>query len=163
MYSVLAWQINILHSINTIMSVSISRTLDRLDSMNDKIRSRWLYLPIVNIFDSGGDADGDDDGSRWRSSISNGGMFPLTIPRDWRRWRRFATTAFERQTVVEDLGSHVKSVSQKPYSFSLNAEKIRVLEICSPGCRCTRSYNDDATTRRGKKTLARLDDFWRGG
>jgi hypothetical protein len=44
MYSILARQINI------------------LDSMNDKIRSRGLYLPTVAVVV--GDANGGDDGTR---------------------------------------------------------------------------------------------------
>jgi hypothetical protein len=48
--------------------------------MNNKINSRGLYLPIVDIVDGGGDADGDDDGVRLRSSMRDGGMFPLMIP-----------------------------------------------------------------------------------
>ena len=62
------------------MSVSIARTLNRLNNMNNKINSRGLYLPIVDIVDGGGDADGDDDGVRLRSSMRDGGMFPLMIP-----------------------------------------------------------------------------------
>ena len=68
---------------NMITSVNITRTLDRLDSMNEKIRSRGLDLPIVDVVDGGEDGDeaGDDDvrlrspkaRSRSRSSMSGGG------------------------------------------------------------------------------------------
>jgi hypothetical protein len=66
-----------LHSMNTITGVSLARTPDRLDSMNEDIRSRGLYLPIVVVVAGGGDADGDDDvrlrSSKTRSSMSGGG------------------------------------------------------------------------------------------
>jgi hypothetical protein len=61
--------------------MSIARILNRLDNMNDKIKSRGLYLSIVDVVDCDGDANGDDDGARPRSSMSSGGMFSLTIPR----------------------------------------------------------------------------------
>jgi hypothetical protein len=38
-----------LHSMNTITGVSLARTTDRLDSMNEDIRSRGLYLSIVVV------------------------------------------------------------------------------------------------------------------
>jgi hypothetical protein len=107
MYSKLAWQINILHSIsiNMIMIVSIARMLNRLDIMNDKIRSREWYLTIVDGVDGDGDADGVDDGAKSRSLMSGGGTFSLTIPRAWRRRRRRADAAFGRRAVVKNLGA----------------------------------------------------------
>jgi hypothetical protein len=105
MYSKLAWQINILHSIsiNMIIIISITRTLNRLDIMNDKIRSREWYLTIVDVVDGGGNVDGVNDGAKLRSSMSSGGMFPLTIPRAWRWRRRRVDAAFERRAVMKDL------------------------------------------------------------
>jgi hypothetical protein len=37
--------------------------------------------------------------------MSDGGTFPLTIPRAWRRRRRRADATFGRRAVVEDLGA----------------------------------------------------------
>ena len=42
--------------------VSIARTPNRLNSMNEDIRTRGLYLPTVAVVV--GDADGGDDGTR---------------------------------------------------------------------------------------------------
>jgi hypothetical protein len=47
------------------MIVSIACTLNRLDIMNNKIRSREWYLTIVDVVDGGGDADGIDDERSW--------------------------------------------------------------------------------------------------
>jgi len=79
---------SMLHSMNTITDVSITRTPDRLDCMNKENWSRELYLLVVDVVVGGGDADGDEadgDVSMSRSSMSGGGMFPLSIPWAWRR------------------------------------------------------------------------------
>jgi hypothetical protein len=123
MYSKLAWQINILHSIsiNMIIIVSITRTLNRLDIMNDKIRSREWYLTIVDVVDGGGNADGVDDRAKSRSSMSSGGTFPLTIPRAWRRRRRRADAVFGRRAVMKDL----RAVARRALPKNL----IRILPV----------------------------------
>ena len=58
MYRILVRSNNILHSINMTTGVSIARTPNRLNSMNEDIRTRGLYLPTVAVVV--GDADGGD-------------------------------------------------------------------------------------------------------
>jgi hypothetical protein len=114
MYSILAWQINI------------------LDSMNDKIRSRELYLPTIAIVV--GDADGGDDRTRsmskslmlkssLNSSMRGGGRARRSW---WRiRWDVAPSDLDRRQPVVKVGSSHVNSASQKPYSPSPGAGSQR--------------------------------------
>jgi hypothetical protein len=109
MYSILARQINI------------------LNSMNDKIRSRELYLPTVAVVI--GDADGGDDRTRSmsksssKSSMRGGGR----VRRSWRRIRRdVASSDLDgRQPVVKVGSSRTDSASQKPYSSSPGAGSQR--------------------------------------
>jgi hypothetical protein len=59
-----------------ITDVNIARTPTRLDSMNEDIRKRRIYLLIVNVNVVDGDVEGDeagDDGTRSESSMSGGG------------------------------------------------------------------------------------------
>ena len=56
--------------------VSIARTPNRLNSMNEDIRTREIYLSIVDVIAGDGDIEGDeagDDGTRSMSSLSGGG------------------------------------------------------------------------------------------
>jgi hypothetical protein len=146
MYSILAWQINI------------------LNSMNDKIRSRELYLPTIAVVI--GDADGGDDGTKSmslmlksssKSSMRGGGR----ARRSWRRIRRdVAPPDLDgRRPVVKVRSSHTDSASRKPYSPSPGAGSQR------PGFRRpTRSvagarkrsdwssYGGSATARIGKNS-----------
>jgi len=59
-----------------ITGVSIARTPNRLDSMDQDIRTRGIYLPIGDVIAGGGDVEGDeagDDGTRSKSSMRGGG------------------------------------------------------------------------------------------
>jgi hypothetical protein len=149
MYSILAWHINI------------------LDSMNDKIRSRGLYLPTVDVFV--GDADGGDDGTRLtskslilksssKSSMRGGGR----ARHSWRRIRRdVAPPDLDgRRPVVKVGNSRTDSASQKPYSPSPGAgsqrwEFRRPARPVAGACKRSdwSSYDGSATTRIGKKKL----------
>jgi hypothetical protein len=151
MYSKLAWQINILHSIsiNMIIIVSITRTLNRLDIMNDKIRSREWYLTIVDVVDGGGNADGVDDGAKSRSSMSSGGTFhwrslepgnnedgvsmqPSEDEPSWRIWEQSREERFPKTLFV----------------FSqCRIAKTRVPEICSPKRQCTQTIGIERLRR----------------
>jgi hypothetical protein len=100
--------------------------------MNDKIRSRELYLPTVAVVV--GDADGGDDGTRSmskssmlksssKSSMRGGGR----ARRSWRRIRRdVAPPDLDGRLPVVKVGSsRVDSASQKPYSSSPGAGSQR--------------------------------------
>ena len=55
--------------------VSIARTTNRLNSMNKDIRTREIYLSIVDVIAGDGDVEEDeagDDGTRSMSSMSGG-------------------------------------------------------------------------------------------
>jgi hypothetical protein len=132
------------------MIVNIARTLNRLDTMNGKIRLREWYLTIVDVVDGGGHADGVDDGAKSRSSMSGGGTFLLMIPRAWRRRRRRADAAFERRAVVKDLKVVARECFPKTlFAFSqYKIAKTRVPETCSPKCRCTQTIGMERLRRR---------------
>jgi hypothetical protein len=113
MYSILAWQINILNSIN------------------NKIRSRGLYLPTVAIVV--GDVDGGDDGTKStssmlkslsKSSMRGGGRARCS----WRRIHQdIAPPNLDgRRPVVKVRSSRTDSASQKPYSPSPGAGSQRL-------------------------------------
>jgi hypothetical protein len=157
MYSILAWQISI------------------LDSMNDKIGSRELYLPTVAVVV--GDADGDDDGTRLRSmskslmlksssksSMRGGG-------RAWRSWRQIRRDVAPpdldgRRPIVKVRSSHADSASQKPYSSYPDAWSQRwgFWRPALPNvgaCRRLgwRDYGGSAVARRRKFYLTTLGFF----
>jgi hypothetical protein len=129
MYSILAWQINILDIMNDSI---LAWQINILDIMNDKIRSRELYLPTVAVVI--GDADGGDDGTRsmskslmlkslTKSSMRGGGR----ARRSWRRIRQdVASPDLDgRRPVVKVGSSHADRASQKPYSPSSGAGSQR--------------------------------------
>jgi hypothetical protein len=144
MCSILAWQISI------------------LDSMNDKIRSRGLYLPTVAV------VVGDDDGTRStskslmlksssKSSMRGGGR----ARRSWRRIRRnVAPPDLDgRRPVVKVRSSRTDSASPKPYSHSPGAGLQRrgfqrpARSVAGARKRSDwSSYDDSATTRIGKNS-----------
>jgi hypothetical protein len=73
---------------NKITSVRITRTPYRLNNTSDNIRSREIYLLIVDVVVGGGDVDSDevgDDGARSRLSISGGRTSLLKMPRAGQR------------------------------------------------------------------------------
>jgi hypothetical protein len=148
MYSILAWSISI------------------LDSMNDKIRSRGLYLPIVAVVV--GDADGGDDRTRStlkslmlksssKSSMRGGGR----ARRSWWRIRRDVVppNLDGRHPVVKVESSRTDSASQKPYSSSPGAEsqKRGFRRPARPVAGVRKwlnwsSYSGSATARIGKSS-----------
>jgi hypothetical protein len=148
MYSILAWQINI------------------LDSMNDKIRSRELYLLTVVVVV--GDADGGDDGTRStskslmlksssKSSMRAGGR----ARRSWWRIRRdVAPPDLDgRRPVVKVRSRSTDSASQKPYSPSPGVGSQRrgfrrpARPVASGRKRSDwSSYGGSATARRDKNS-----------
>jgi hypothetical protein len=143
MYSILAWQISI------------------LDSMNDKIRSRGLYLPTVAVVV--GDADGGDDGTRStsKSSMRGGGI----ARRSWRRIRRdVAPPDLDgRWPVVKVRSSRMDSAFQKTlFVFSqCRIIKTRVPQTCSSSHYTRKrsdwsSYGGSVTTRIGKKNSSSI-------
>jgi hypothetical protein len=152
MYNILAWQIGI------------------LDSMNDKIRSRELYLPTVTVVV--GDADGGDDGTRSmskllmlksssKSSMRGGGR----ARRSWQRirWDVAPSDLDERRPVVKVGSSHADSTLQKPYSSSpgagLQRRGFRRPALPNAGARRRlgwRDYGGSAVARRRKFYLTTL-------
>jgi hypothetical protein len=148
MYSILAWQISI------------------LDSVNDKIRSWELYLPTIAVVV--GDADGGDDGTRStskslmlksssKSSMRGGGR----VRRGWRWIRRdIALPDLDgRRPVVKVGSSRADSASQKPYSPSPGAESQRqgfqrpTRPVAGPRKRSDwSSYGGSAAARRRKNS-----------
>jgi hypothetical protein len=155
MYSILAWQISI------------------LDSMNDKIRSRELYLPTIAVVV--GDADSGDDRTRpmskslmlkssSKSSMRGGGR----ARRSWRRIRwDVAPSDLDRRRLVVKVGSsRADSASQKPYSPSPGAgsqrQGFRRPTLPNTGARRWsgwRDYGSSAVARRRKFYLTTLGFF----
>jgi hypothetical protein len=148
MYSILAWHISI------------------LDSMNDKIRSWGLYLPTLAVVV--GDADGGDDRTRSmskslmlksssKSSMRSGGR----ARRGWRRIRRDVAppNLDGRRPVVKVGSNHMDSTSQKPYSHSPGAGSQRrgfqrPARPVAGACKRSdwSSYGGSATARIGKNS-----------
>jgi hypothetical protein len=138
------------------------RQIGILDSMNDKIRSRGLYLLVV------GDADGGDGGTRStskslmlksssKSSMRGGGR----ARRSWRRIRRdVAPPDLDgRRPVVKVGSSRTDSASQKPYSPSpgVGSQRRGFRRPARPiaGARKQsdwKSYGGSATARIGKNS-----------
>jgi hypothetical protein len=137
MYSILAWSISI------------------LDSMNDKIRSRGLYLPIVAVVV--GDADGGDDRTRStlkslmlksssKSSMRGGGR----ARRSWRWIRRDVAppNLDGRQPVVKVESSRTDSAESQKRGFRRPARPVAGV------CKWLNwsSYGGSATARIGKSS-----------
>jgi hypothetical protein len=94
---------------------SIDSPADRLDYTNVKIRSRELYLSVVVVVNGVEDVVGGGDGARSlmsmpsmlksssKSSMTDGEVFLMTIPRALARRSRRADAPFGRRAVVEAL------------------------------------------------------------
>jgi hypothetical protein len=154
MYSIIAWHISI------------------LDSMNDKIRSRELYLLTeVVVVD---DADGGNDGTRsmskslmLKSSSKSSMKGEGRARRSWRIRQDVAPPDLDgRWPVVKVGSSRADSDSQKPYSSSPGAGSqrrgFRRPALLNTGARRRsgwRDYGDGAVARRRKFYLTTLGFF----
>jgi hypothetical protein len=129
--------------------------------MNDKIRSRELYLPTVAIVV--GDADGGDDGTRSMSKSSMLKSLSKSSMRGGGRarcsWRRICRDVAPGRPVVKVESSRTDSASQKPYLPSPGAGSQRrgfrrpARLVAGAHKRSDwSSYGDSATARRCKNS-----------